>query len=805
MEIKQSYQFPFASYPAVRLLLLMAAGILLDYHLQVSSYIWLGLFATSASIYLLSEYFYQEFLKAGLYNTAICCYLILIIAFGASWHSFFDYRTPPEEAQILNAYTWKELTFSGTVHQIRQTNTGKYQIDTNVDTTLYPNDILWDKSYRIRTILDPADIPFPNGLELGDQINFSAIIYPLDPKRNPGQFDYKDYLSSIGIYTQAGITNIGNIHSSPASVFRWTSLRQKVLDAIEHNFSKQTVPLAKALLIGHKNELKREEKIAFSRAGLSHIMAVSGLHVGFILAPFWICIPLFWTFRYGKEIGLFLLLMLLFFYAGLTGFSASVMRASLVGGFLAYGKLFNKVRNSKNLTAVAALILLLINPGNLFTIGFQLSFSAVYVILLTAPIISRKLPAWIQYRWYGQPVMVVIISFIVQLGLFPLLAYHFGEFSIIGPFANAIVVPILGIAVPVGLLLLPLSSFLPDLAHTLNIPIDYFLGLLDWFVTLTANWPWSWMQVHIRSLLFFSIWTAIIFLIASLPIPKMRWKWLAIVLALLCVDQAQNIIQKIQPAKLHITFFDVGQGDAALVKTPAGKHFLIDTGRWQPDYNSGKYIIIPYLKQKGIEKLDGIFLSHPHADHIGGMPELIDNIAIDTIYNSGAKYDSQLYDTYRRKATEKTIPIVPLTAGQQVVLDPSMRIFIYGPAQNISDANVNNRSLILELIYGQTQMLFMGDAEHQQEQRIARHYPQLIATDFLKVGHHGSKTSSSTPLLQQADAKAGIISLSKQNQFHHPHPAAIQRLQQDSVSLYFTSLTGAIQLWSDGSRIRIEK
>src|SRR5699024_3293734 len=129
-------------------------------------------------------------------------------------------------------------------------------------------------------------------------------------------------------------------------------------------------------------------------------------------------------------------------------------------------------RNSKNLTAVAALIILLMRPGDLFSIGFQLSFCAVYIILLVAPVINCRLPGWVRFRWYGRPVMAIIISFMVQAGLFPLLGYYFGEFSIVGPLTNALVIPVLGIIMPLALVLLPLAFGWPGTAQTLNMPVD---------------------------------------------------------------------------------------------------------------------------------------------------------------------------------------------------------------------------------------------------------------------------------------------------------------------------------------------
>lgn len=805
MDINRTYYFPFASFPAVRLAVLLMTGIVLDLHLDSKPLWWFWFLGICISVYLLCEHLHQQTVKTWIYYSTLIFYLCSVVCFGGLWHALFNTREMPPEAEVIEAYAWQELSFKGEVMRLKATGTNKYHLDIAIDTTFFPNRLSWDKSYNLRVILDPADTPYPENLKLGDCLDFTAVIYPLSEPRNPYQFDYKNHLASKNIFIQAGIQSVEAIRHN-SQFFSWNSVRGEVLSAVDGIFSPETSSLAKALLVGYKDELSKETRTAFSRSGLSHIMAVSGLHVGFILAPFWFIIPVFWTFRHGKKAGLLILLSILFLYAGLTEFSASVSRASLTGGLLMYGRLFHKVRNAKNLAAVSALLILLVRPGDLFAIGFQLSFAAVYIILLVAPVITRVLPQWIQYGWYGTPLMAVVISLIVQVGLFPLLGYYFGEFSVIGPLANAFVVPFLGMVVPAALLLLPAALIWPAGARVLNLPIDYFLHILNSFAATVSGWEWSWIQLQIESVMLFVIWATAIFWVASLRIPTLRWKLFAVLLFLLCVNQAQKIISSYPQAKLQLIVFDVGQGDAILLQTPEGRYYLFDTGLWQPGYNSARHIIIPYLRGRGIAKLDGVFLSHPHADHIGGMAELVNTIPIDTIYNSGYPHDSDLFNRYRKAAAGTGIPVKSLQAGQFLVLDTATRLFVYGPGRHTAAApisNVNNQSLVLELVYGSTEFLFMGDAEQEQEQELLRTYPGLLDTDFLKVAHHGSRTSSTERFLQASSPSFGVISLNFRNRFGHPHEEAVRRLRQYIDHLYFTSLEGAMRLTSDGRHIQV--
>lgn len=792
---KGSYQFPFSRYPAVRIAVLLIAGVLLGEAFSGGFFLPLVLFLSGCVTLWGIKKVNVLSLNVTLTRFSTLLYLLLIVLFGWFRISIAENSKQSITEDWLNTYEWETIEATAVIVNSSFNSQGKTHSDAKIIFTRNDS-LVSEENYNARILFDE-----PTRFENGDTILVEATIIPISEKRNPHQFDYKSYLSNRDIHVQLKVEQI--LFVSPlSSKLNWAWWQNKAGEKIDNFYAKHTAPLAKALLLGFKQDLERDTRQAFARAGLSHIMAVSGLHVGFIVAPLWFLIPTIRQWKYGKLLGVFLLGTMLFLYAGITGFTVSVLRASVTAVFLTIGKLYNKSSRSINLTAAAAVFILIYDPTELFSIGFQLSFSAVFIILLVLPVLQFWLPNWLRIKWYAKPLMVVIVSIVVQIGLYPLQVYYFGEVSIISPIANALFVPWLGALVPLAILGLLLSGFVDALGYWLSIPFDAFLSGMHQFVLFVSTQEWAWYETQLATLLIFPFWVVFIFTLASWRIPELKWKLAIITLSIGCMVQLSMFLSTTTEGELTVTYFDVGQGDAALIQTPNGKTILIDAGVWSPGFNSGKSLIIPHLQAEGITKLNAVVLSHPHADHIGGILDIMETIAIDTIYNSGFEYESNLYHNYLQRASELSIPVKAVTAGDRLFVDPSILALVLAPEGEKFNSDPNQHSVVLEIVYGDTEFLFTGDAGEDQEERILENYGTILNTDILKVGHHGSKTSSGLAFMSATTPEIAITSLAEQNKFRHPHAEAVLRIAQFSDSMLFTSRDKAIILKSDGKRIR---
>lgn len=260
-----------------------------------------------------------------------------------------------------------------------------------------------------------------------------------------------------------------------------------------------------------------------------------------------------------------------------------------------------------------------------------------------------------------------------------------------------------------------------------------------------------------------------------------------------------------QPAtvkEIIVKVLDVGQADSILIQTPQ-QAILIDTG----DVGT-KEKLVSYIKQAGIAELDKVIITHAHADHLGGMAELIENIPIKQIYDTTFPATTATYRNYLSTVKKKKIPFSRLFAGNHIELDNGVSLKTLAPEKEFikgSDSDVNNSSIVLKLSYGDFSMLLTGDAEAESEQLMLKRYKTDLKSQVLKSPHHGSRTSSSAAFLKAVAPETVVISVGANNDYHHPHPSIMKRYQAAKMKIFRTDLDGTVTIRSDGKTYTIMK
>ncbi len=794
------------AYPALRIALVYACGILSGrvFHPDFSFfYLYSGL----AGIIFFYGILAQRTSPVIRLQLLPFIYLFCIAGYGFI-NSHVHHQPIHADEKLLQAFDPGYLTYFGGVTSDRKTRSGNRLLSIQVDSVRIRGLPTWQLPFKSEALVRSASGPSSFDQEesfldtgTGYYIHFKGELRQPQPPGNPNQFDYAAFLSRQGIHTQIFVSEITNSHKNSDAPF-WIRQQVRIRASITALFSDSNAPLARAIILGDRSRLDHQLRTDFSRSGLAHLMAVSGMHVGFILLPIWFLLPWFRRSHGMRITALISGGLLLICYAGITGFSVSVSRAALMAFFLMIARLYHKPGTSMNILGAASLVLLLIDPLMLYDIGFQLSFIAVIIILTTLPGTRYLLPPRLRYRKTGALFQFIMVSILVQGGLYPLLIHFFNEFSIAGPVSNTLAVPFVQLMFLWSFFCLGFSSISGAAAVFLNAPGDYILTGLTRYVTWIGSQPAAWIEGTLPDNLIYGIWIFGISTLASLRIPTIRWKMLCGLLVIFTLYQSGKVLDLLRSPELKITFFDVGQGDAVLLQTPGGYNYLYDTGIWTPHYDSGERTLIPELRAAGINRLDGVILSHPHADHIGGIVSLMEHIPIDTIYQSPIPYDSHLYHQYMELAYEKRIPIRLLSTGDMIYTNTSLPMLVLAPSDSIAAADPNNRSVVLLVRYGDTRLLLTGDAEKEAEAFLVDTFGSFLESDLMKIGHHASRTSSTLPFLELVNAPLGIASLAKNNRYDHPHPEATRRIRHTNISVRYTSLEGAIIFKSDGRYYR---
>jgi len=647
-------------------------------------------------------------------------------------------------------------------------------------------------------------------LQLDDTLAARMQLSRPRPRRNPHEFDYREYLHSQNIFFEAFFEKqpgyrIYHAHSaSPRK--RLNDLRSHLQAHFKAHLSNRSAAIVTALILGEKRDIESSIREDFANTGVIHVLAVSGLHVGYVSM---ILLTVLGLLRLGHTASLCGVVLGLGFYVVLTGSAPSVMRASIMASLIIIGQLIERKTDIFNTLASAALFILLLSPDQLWNIGFQLSFLAVLSIVTLFP--EFKLMASALYpqngTWHGRAGSAVLDLFLVslaaQLGTLGLTIFYFHKIPIISLAANLVVVPLVGLIVATGMTYLILGMLIPFLAPFWGATLEGLIDLMLWFVKLSAQVDWAFISTADITPVELLIIMLMIFALPVFPVSRLAPFWLAMILVWSNVQIWSDLKRE---ALLEMVILDVGQGDAILIHTPQGKTVLIDAGLRFGGKDMGKDVIDPYLRSRGWETIDLMVLTHPHNDHIGGVQYLLENHVVRQVMMPDVNYESFGYGQIRETMRDLDIPMATGFAGQ---VDSSLKPLFFRvtapkfyelPAQ---PSNINNTSIVIQTFYGNTSALLTGDAEVEVESDQLP-FGNLLKAEVLKVPHHGSKTSSSQAYLDLIQADLSVMSVGTKNKFRHPAAITLQRYERQGSQVLRTDVSGAVILHSDGSMWKVD-
>ncbi|MET3699309.1 competence protein ComEC [Bacillus oleivorans] len=613
---------------------------------------------------------------------------------------------------------------------------------------------------------------------------------------NFNAFDYRNYLHSQGIFWIFKAQSFQKSDCTPdPATFSFSSLQhlqEYITSQIKQSLPSPSQELVLALLLGNRGEMESDVTDAYEKLGIVHLLAISGLHVGLLSAV---------LFGIGIRSGLtregttILLLTVLPIYAVLSGAAPSVIRAVLMA-FIVLLCYLLKVRQSiHQVFFISLMTVLIFQPFSIYAVGFQLSYGVTLSLLISI----RRILSFQMNQWKSS----LTVSIIATLASIPFLLYHFFSFSPYSILLNLLYVPLFSV------ILLPLSWILAILVLTIGSAPAFLVEMSNKLIQGANTFALIISEIPFSSIIFgrlhpvhLSIVIMGVLLIAVLMEDKKenRIKYLLISI-LICLSLTMPKLDG------QITAINVGQGDSILIQLPFNEGtYLIDSGRADKlddiedsGYIAAEAVIMPYLHSLGITKVDKLIVTHGDLDHAGGVPYLIDHLKIKEIVIGKKLTYSDLEIEIMGKAKRAEIPIMLVQSGDYWFTRHG-KYAILSPEGN--ERNENDSSVVLHVAIAQESFLFTGDISIEKEQRLLKLYPNLKA-DYLKVGHHGSQTSTGVPFLKVVSPSYAVISVGKNNWYGHPDPEVLRNLKEEDIKVFRTDQNGAIQyklnLFSNGT------
>ncbi|GBC86756.1 ComE operon protein 3 [bacterium HR12] len=628
-----------------------------------------------------------------------------------------------------------------------------------------------DRAWVVRETLWVSGYGEPPSAVRGDRVRVAGAL------RVPDDAGFAESLLRRGIAAQLSVAELERLGPSANPVIRAAQAVRGVVGArIRALFPPREAGLLLGLALGDDSGLDEGIERDFRATGLGHLLVVSGGNVAMVLAP---VLALALALRLGRWWRFALGLSTVAFFVVLTGAEPSVMRAGVMAGLALAGGLLGRPRSAGSVLAGAVLALLVLDPALVWSVGFQLSVGA------TASMVAMATPIAERLRFLPRPAALATGATVAaQVGVAPLLLAVFHEVPLVTVLANVLAFPAVSPALLLGLAAAGLGLVSPTLARAValvaQLPLRYLEAVADRMSTAPVPWITSGggaaiLPVGLALVVGLALWLR--------SGRRLGRGWLALALALPLVVWS-SALGAGPPAGLTVRFFDVGQGDAALVTSPRGATVLVDAG---PDATQ----VATALVALGVKRVDLAVATHPHADHVAGFPDVFARLPVGLVIEPGCDEPSPAYDAFLRAVREEGLPVRHPRAGELLTVG-DLRVEVLAPTACFegTDSDPNNDSLVLRISLGEDAVLFPGDAEEpSQEAMLAAGAP--IAADVLKVPHHGGATSLEA-FLTGVGAEVAVVSIGQPNDYGHPVPSVLATLRHAGATVLRTDRLGDV-------------
>ncbi len=639
--------------------------------------------------------------------------------------------------------------------------------------------------------------------------------FTIPPKqRNPGGFDYQNYLKRQEISGLIYVDNDSSIEfsgkHSPLSGNIYL-LRKAIGEKIDELHSPATAAILRGLIIADRTEINEEVINGYVNTGIAHILAVSGFNVAVI---YLLTLLLLQKLRHKNRLSelLFRLFVLLIFLV-ITQFQITVVRAVLM--FTVHSVLFysGRLNNRWNTLAITALMILVFNPQDLFSVSFQLSVVAVASLFVADDIVSairyssaskiaglkngsyKEFVTVVSDSWIVRhSIELILVTLLVQFGMLPFLIIYFGKISLLSLPANLVAIPTSSGLLINGLVTLIISPLSTKLASLFAAGSDFTNSLLNSFIFSLNDLNFGIIEYGSFTFYDVVVFYLLIMLLIIIFLRKNDLTWrVASGFGVIILFTTSHLITASSPLRSgysHLMAIDVGQGDCYLLRTRDNTTIMIDAGDLEMSYDAGKMTVIPVLKKLGIDKIDVAFISHYDNDHAGGMISLIRSGIIEKLYlpppDTSSVDDLTLFNLLSQHKNVEVIKKGNIFAKKDISIELLTDFDSIPP-----ESGSNQRSAVLMATLENQKILFTGDLEKDGEMELIRKNLNLKC-DFLKVGHHGSRTGTSNEFIENAKPVYSLISAGVANWYNHPHPLVLERLENQNCKIFRTDIEGAL-------------